>query len=205
MAPRAPNAPSQREKQRAATRERLLQAALAEFRRVGFGNAQIDAIVSEAGVVRGTFYHHFPSKDHVLLETSRRFSEDLAAGIMSLRGTNPSLRVVLGHVVEGILDLDAQMGESDLMRELLALYLRAPLDSEDEFEDGGSPLGDELEAHFREAAERGELRRDLDPDQAAMILLTSIFGLLTTRKERDDQLRKGLESLMDIFLKGMSP
>ena len=60
--------PTQRERQRAETRERLFQAALDEFRREGVAGARIERIASAVGVVRGTFYFHFPTKDHVLHE-----------------------------------------------------------------------------------------------------------------------------------------
>jgi len=64
--------PTRRERQRLETRGRLYEAALAEFRRVGFANAQIEAIVERAGVARGTFYFHFPTTEHVLLEFQHR-------------------------------------------------------------------------------------------------------------------------------------
>ena len=60
-----------RERQRAATRERLFAAALAEFRRNGFERANVAEIARAAGVSRPSFYAHFPTLDHVL----RDFSE----------------------------------------------------------------------------------------------------------------------------------
>ncbi len=56
-----------RERQRLETRARLYETALAEFKDVGFNDAQIDRIAEKAGVARGTFYFHFPTKEHVLL------------------------------------------------------------------------------------------------------------------------------------------
>ena len=64
--------PKSRAQQCRETRDRIYECALAEFRRVGFAKGQIDRIVEAAGVARGTFYFHFPTKDHVLLEIRRR-------------------------------------------------------------------------------------------------------------------------------------
>ena len=61
-----------RTRHRLKTRDRVFAAALAEFRRVGVASAQIEDIVKTAGVARGTFYLHFPTKDHVLMELLRR-------------------------------------------------------------------------------------------------------------------------------------
>jgi len=61
-----------RARQRLETRERVFEAAMREFRRAGVGAAQVEDIVRAAGVARGTFYLHFPTKEHVLLERAAR-------------------------------------------------------------------------------------------------------------------------------------
>ena len=57
-----------RDAQRLRTRARVLDAAIVEFQRVGTKSADNNAIVDAAGVSRSTFYIHFPTKEHVLLE-----------------------------------------------------------------------------------------------------------------------------------------
>ena len=54
--------------QRVATRERLYEAAVAEFKRTGVSGADVGSIVAEAAVAHGTFFFHFPSKEHVVAE-----------------------------------------------------------------------------------------------------------------------------------------
>ena len=62
---------STREARRLETRARLFDAALAEISSRGLAAADVSAIAAAAGVVRGTFYFHFPSKEHVLVELER--------------------------------------------------------------------------------------------------------------------------------------
>jgi AcrR family transcriptional regulator len=50
---------------RAERREQLLQAALHAFERGGYHGTHVDDVIREAGVARGTFYLHFPSKHAV--------------------------------------------------------------------------------------------------------------------------------------------
>jgi TetR/AcrR family transcriptional regulator, repressor for uid operon len=57
-----------REVRRRQTRERILGAAIVEFTRSGMTRADVNTIVATAGVAHGTFFFHFPSKEHVLLE-----------------------------------------------------------------------------------------------------------------------------------------
>ena len=51
-----------RRRQPETTRRRLLQAAFGEFHRKGFTAADMEAILSAAGVTKGALYHHFEGK-----------------------------------------------------------------------------------------------------------------------------------------------
>ncbi len=48
-------------------RERLIQVALKLFKREGFHAIGVDRIAREAGVTKKTLYHHFESKDELIL------------------------------------------------------------------------------------------------------------------------------------------
>src|SRR2546423_15430004 len=82
-----------RTRQRLETRDRIFAAALAEFRRVGVAASEIEDIVRAADVARGTFYLHFPTKDHVLMELLRRQQRALGERLRSARA--PSTRAFL--------------------------------------------------------------------------------------------------------------
>lgn len=193
--------PTRRDLQRAATRERIYEAAVAEFRQVGFANAQVDRIARAAGVVRGTFYFHFPSKEHVLLEMERHFSAEAAAGLNEMRGSGASLREVLSRLVDGLVDLEVKVNDPELVRDLLGIHVRLPMPVEEARRP--TALADELAHHFAVAAEAGEMRSDLASDQLAIMVLTSVFGLLVSRRYQPEQRRADLEALMDVFVKGM--
>jgi TetR/AcrR family transcriptional repressor of nem operon len=63
-------------KQEAAeTRQRIVEAASAEFRREGIGGTSLADLMAAAGLTHGGFYKHFDSKDQVVEE-----SVTLAAG-----------------------------------------------------------------------------------------------------------------------------
>lgn len=68
-----------REHQRQQTRERLYQAALALFRERDFEDVSVDEITEKAGTAKGTFFNHFPTKDHVLAQ----FHSELVGWILS--------------------------------------------------------------------------------------------------------------------------
>jgi TetR/AcrR family transcriptional regulator, repressor for uid operon len=68
-----------RDAQRQQTRQRVYAAALAEFKRTGMAAADVGDIATAAGVARGTFYFHFPTKEHVLAELERHEEARLVA------------------------------------------------------------------------------------------------------------------------------
>lgn len=88
----ATNKNSARETKRLQTRERLLGAAVAEFKRSGMADADVGAIVSAAGVAHGTFFFHFPTKEHVLLELSTAKNSASPASSPGSWNPNPTLR-----------------------------------------------------------------------------------------------------------------
>ncbi|HMV18151.1 MAG TPA: helix-turn-helix domain-containing protein [Rhodocyclaceae bacterium] len=68
---------------RSERRAHLVDTALRLFARGGYHATGIDAVLAASGVAKKTLYHHFPSKDdlivEVLRERDRRFRASLAA------------------------------------------------------------------------------------------------------------------------------
>ncbi len=53
-------------------RDRILETARTLFYRRGVNNVGIDEIIRESGVAKATMYHHFNSKDELILEFMRQ-------------------------------------------------------------------------------------------------------------------------------------
>lgn len=196
-------ASTRRDRQREDTRERLFAAAIAEFIQVGFAAAQIPRIAEAAGVSRGTFYFHFPSKEHVLEELMERRERAIIERLAGLRAAPPAFRVVLAQLLDEIEIVNDEPELGPLMRDVLAHYVRRDPGEPDS--EGALGLLDELAHHIRSAADRGEVRRDIEPERLAAMVLTSIFGLIVTHRASDPDRRVGLELLIDLLLDGMGP
>jgi len=80
---------SRREQQRQETRRKVFEAALTIFRRDGVAESRIEDIATLAGVSRGTFYFHFPTKDAVLSELLLTAEADFTAEIDALPAGAP--------------------------------------------------------------------------------------------------------------------
>lgn len=55
-----------RERQAMQTRQRLVRTAERLIGAHGYENVSVDQIVAECGIAKGTFYHHFKSKDELM-------------------------------------------------------------------------------------------------------------------------------------------
>lgn len=69
--------------QPASTRERLLDAAVAVVREKGFQATTVDELCAFAGVTKGAFFHHFPSKEALAIAAAEYWGE-LAGRLFSV-------------------------------------------------------------------------------------------------------------------------
>jgi AcrR family transcriptional regulator len=92
-----PRATIDRFEQRKATRQKLVDAALQLFSTSGYEHATVDDISAAAGYSKGAYYFHFSTKDDILLELLRLWTENRSAVLASADppGTRDALRDTL--------------------------------------------------------------------------------------------------------------
>jgi AcrR family transcriptional regulator len=181
------------------TRERLMGAAVAEFKRLGMQDADVSAIAAAAGVAHGTFFFHFPTKAHVLLELERREEQRIARQLDRYLQTQPGLAAALEETVRLVLGLKRRLGPI-LLRDFLGMVSsRTRLHGE-----GGEdhPVIVAVAKQIASAQERAEADADLDPLHNAVFFLLGLYALLTathdwpTQREMiDEYLVRTLRSL----------
>jgi AcrR family transcriptional regulator len=96
--------PRTRRERKAATRQRILDAARRCFIEGGFHDTAVGSISRAAEVAHGTFYVHFPSKEAVLDELLDSFNRDFAERIAPVLGAHARLGPMVRSAVEVFLD-----------------------------------------------------------------------------------------------------
>jgi AcrR family transcriptional regulator len=182
-----------RERQRAATRERLFAAALAEFRRASFERANVAEIARAAGVSRPSFYAHFPTLDHVLFEWAWR----LALGVVRRLEGAEGLRATLDRLAEALIEAEQSVGDAALFREMISIFARRS--GGPELDGAAIPVLGELLRRFEQAREAGELRAGMPPEQAARLCLSGVFGHLLGIDATPEERRADLRALFSLY------
>jgi len=187
-----------REAQRRETRQRVYAAAIAEFKRAGMAAADVGVIAKEAGGARGTFYFHFPTKEHVLAELERLEEARLAAQLSKFLAAPHDLAAALAEVVRLMTVMERRVGKV-LFSEMLGLHFspRRPevLPGADQWAEYPAMT---LVIHAVELArERGEVYPGADALRTAQFFMLGLYAMLITSYEQPKAARA---EILDNFL-----
>lgn len=83
---------SQRERQKAASRERIVRSAVGVLRHRGLADASVSDVMAGAGLTVGGFYAHFPSKQELADAAVRQAMRDRRQQFLERLGAEPGWR-----------------------------------------------------------------------------------------------------------------
>jgi len=155
-------------------RSEILAAAQACFARSGFHQTSMQEICTEAGMSPGNLYRYFPSKEAIIAGIAERDRADAAQQFADLDRA--------GNFFEGLALLaqhhlvEQSAEEVSLCAEIMTESRRNPAVARI-YQDIESDMRTRFIASLRRAAERGEVRRDLDFDGAVTVLFALADGL----------------------------
>jgi AcrR family transcriptional regulator len=184
-----------REAQRRETRARLFHAAVAEFEKSGLAGADVSAIVAAAGVARGTFYFHFPTKEHVLIELERVEEAGVVDKLRASQIPPHDLETLLARLVTHVLEAETRLGER-IFRDMLGLHFSPTRPLDDELRN--HPLVEFVIGAIADAQAAGTAAPGADPAELGVVFMTGLFALLTTAAP---DVRAGL---LDRYVRTMS-
>ena len=183
--------PTTRETRRLQTRQRILGAAIAEFKRSGMTAADVGEIVRSAGVAHGTFFFHFPTKEHVVLELEAREESRIAADLARFLQEPHDLVTTLTKAVGLVVSVEDRLG-SLLFKDVLALHFSPSRPRQDEVWTD-HPVIVQLVEEIDRARRQGETHPEVDAFCSAVFFLLGVYGVLSTTSSqaaRDTMLRE---------------
>lgn len=149
-------------------RSAILSAARHEFASRGFRGARTAAIASGAGCSEPTLYKHFPSKQALFAAVLRDATD-------SMREMVDAVMAATGEPMAGMLAVAERATSDPLIIETIRLRtLAAGLVDDPQVRAALTASVDEVRgcmaAHIAAGQAAGEIRADVDPDNAAWIL-----------------------------------
>lgn len=189
------------------TRQQLLDTALLEFTRVGYGRTTLQQIAQNAGMTRGAVYHHFSNKAQMFTELVDGVVLELDALIAQLRQPGLSVQEMLRHVLVGIIRHLAQSPRYESIVRLILLETDGHPDLagvREKLKARRQQQKQLLTQWFESCKAQGELHPHLAADTAAEAVLIYQQNLhrhwITFRSFSTGQ---QLEDLVGILLRGL--
>ncbi|MEQ9811873.1 MAG: TetR family transcriptional regulator C-terminal domain-containing protein [Azospirillaceae bacterium] len=181
------------------TKQRMLDAGLRMLLRHGYNDLGIQAVLKETGMPKGSFYHHFASKEDFALQVVDRYMDEVHQGLDASLGDSalaPLDRVrkffeltrekyrqdgFLGCMLGGL--GQELSGINPVFRERIEACL--------------ATIAGRIAECMAEARARGDLPPDADPHHMADLMLDCWEGAaLRSRLRRDPA---PLDSMLDFY------
>ncbi|HET6614462.1 MAG TPA: TetR/AcrR family transcriptional regulator [Dehalococcoidia bacterium] len=163
-----PKATLDRFEQRKLTRAKLIDAALKLFSTSGYEHATVDDISREAGYSKGAYYFHFSTKDDILMELLRMWTEDRTTVLAAAEGEATSADA-LGDVLARFFTYDEQPRWPAVLLEFWAQAVRNAEVSKRLTQAYATWRG-QLATAFAQAADVGAIGLESAQDAAAVAL-----------------------------------
>jgi AcrR family transcriptional regulator len=163
-------------------------------------------IAKRSKLAVGTLYNYFPSKPQILLAiVARDTSESLSAGkkVLKRPSRDPvrAVEMLIGQAIAPYV-----MHGRELWRQLVAAAMTDPELAEGVFRADVSLIG-LLAALLGELQARGDLRHDVEPGRAAIVLYSAFFTWFFAYLANDtvelDDVREQLQESVQLIMHGL--
>lgn len=173
------------------TKDKIYQASMSLFLTQGFESTTLDQITKEAGVAKGTFFNHFPSKDAILSYLCEQMVHSMAQKVKTRLSGIESARQKLVHLFV----LLATINEKEQQRLKLIASKLLPLHN-DPAQDAIYPrfIQAQIEEIIEDGRKKGEFWQGTKPEHTAHAL-TGVY-LYTTIQWIQGQLAQSLQQVL---------
>src|SRR5690606_38447025 len=163
-------------------RAEILAIAAEIFARKGFQNTTVREIADASGILSGSLYHHFESKEAILDELLSTMVTDLCADYRTVvaAGDDPvtTLRNLVHQRFRGLVQHRAAITTATN-----AAYLLRELPRFGHLDEANREIADLWEGVLRQGVDQGMLRSDLDPHLQWAFIRGAMWGTVQMRSQ----------------------
>jgi AcrR family transcriptional regulator len=159
------------------TRARIIESAMDLFAQKGFEVTSVADICEAAGVSKGAFYHHFPSKQAIFQQGMEEWVESIDRQLALVRETGANVPEALAQMTHMMPEIyQAAMGGLPMFLEFLSFSYRDP----EILQAMASPhrrFREFFTRMIQEGIDEGSLGK-VDPDLISRVIVALAIGLL---------------------------
>ncbi len=184
------------------TREKILNAAKAQFANKGFHGTLMSDIAQSAGVGKGTIYRYFPSKEELFGSIINSQLESFENRIRVAANSGDSERDVLMDIAK--IHFEEYRASKEVIEILVMEGLNKIGDIKQDFKKGIAKIEQIVSQVISKGIYNGVFR-DVDPKRTAVIFLGLIWTVLKhgiVMEERDLE-KKYFDTIFDIIFHGL--
>ena len=162
--------------------------------------ADTAVIASAAGVAHGTFFFHFPTKEHVLVELERREETRMAAELNRFFAEPHDVRATLAESVRMLEKLERRLGRP-LFKDFLALHFSTTRPPTEEW--AHHPVLVALVEELQRANHAGEIPDEVDVLYNGASFFAGLYALLITIPDSPEVRAPMMNEYLTTYLYGM--
>jgi AcrR family transcriptional regulator len=191
---------STRKQKASATRNRIYTTAFDLIRQYGFDNVTVDEICRQSGVRKGAFYHHFKSKDDIVIEAYNIIDDDFLKEAAHL----PPDTGCFGRILFTVRFQAHRAATEEVV--LVRQIYKSQIDTGTSFfMSPERPFYRMIRDALAEGQSSGEFNAEMDPDDQTRLVLSISRGIIYDWCMEDGSF--DIETFMDrsftLFLKGL--
>ena len=196
-----------REREKLAHRNEIIDAAIRIFSKKGFFYATLGEVAKEAEFSKGTLYLYFTNKEDLLYNIVKEKTAAFAQIIKEALPGTLSFKQELTGLFKRIAEIS--FSEKDLLSLIMAQHAAnfkalSPINAK-ELHSAHDAFYDIIQNRVTSACGRDELRK-LEPRTITGLIHGSLEHMMITRwnYESPEQLKKGVETYIDIIFNGIA-
>lgn len=157
--------------------ESLLSAAIEEFMKNGYESTSVDSIAKKAGVSKGAFYYHFPSKEILLMEANQKLCEPIMEMAEKALSTRSAIEGLKQYIKEYVTYWITRPNEMSFLFLSMSKALETP-SLINYYKEYIKQITDFFTYMFEKAVNLGEINID-DPEAYGISLMGALDGIVS--------------------------
>lgn len=171
--------PRSRDEAKQETREALIRAAAELFKSDGL-DASLDAVCARAGYTRGAFYVHFRDRDELISVVMERVGNALLDTLLGKEGDDEDFFTLVQRFLHTVSSGQYPISREGGLRPYQLMDACARSEAVRRQYVSLKQLSvTRLAAALKRGQEKGQIRRDLEPDALAQLMMGIVVGMQT--------------------------